>query len=158
MAKEVARSGGPDPASMRAADADRHVVAERLKAALDEGRLSLHEYDDRVKQAYAAATYADLQPLVSDLPMPGMSAADVDARRRADIRRQARRLPTGLAVLWIIWGSLMAVNLVAWMLVAMTVPDDADVYPWPIWLLLPGAALLVTTIGVQSVRRGRLGE
>jgi CheY-like chemotaxis protein len=140
---------------MRAADADRQVVAERLKAALDEGRLSLHEYDDRVKLAYAAATYADLQPLVVDLPMPGMSAADVEARRRADVRRQARRLPTGLAVLWIIWGSVMAVNLVAWVLVAMTA--DGDVYPWPVWLLLPGAALLVTTLGVQAVRRGRLG-
>ncbi|MEV7624241.1 DUF1707 domain-containing protein [Actinoplanes sp. NPDC089786] len=156
MAKEVARSGGHDPARMRASDADRQVVVERLKAALDEGRLSLHEYDDRVKQTYVAATYADLQPLVSDLPAPGLSAADVEGRRRADLRRQARRLPTALSVLWIIWGSLMAVNLVAWVLVAAGA--DEDVYPWPVWLLLPGVALLVTTLGVQAVRRGKMQE
>lgn len=154
MAKEVARSGGHDPALMRAADADRQGVAERLKAALDEGRLSLHEYDDRIKQTYAAATYADLQPLVADLPSPGMSAQDLDARRRADLRKRARRLPTALAVLWIIWGSLTATNLVAYALVAATVDDE--LYPWPVWLLLPGIALLVVTLGVQGVRRGKL--
>ena len=44
MGKEV-RS---DVETLRAADADRQKVADQLKAALDEGRLSLHEYDDRV--------------------------------------------------------------------------------------------------------------
>ena len=55
MAREVARPGGQtDPVHMRAADADRQKIADQLKAALDEGRLSLHEYDERVAQAYAA--------------------------------------------------------------------------------------------------------
>ena len=53
---------------MRAADADRQAVADQLKAALDEGRLDLHEYDERLQQAYAAKTYGDLQPLLQDLP------------------------------------------------------------------------------------------
>ena len=139
--------------SMRAADADRHRIADRLKAALDEGRLSLGEYDDRVREAYAARTYAELMVLVDDLPQPGMSAADVSARRAAERKREARRIPTALQVLWIIWGALTAVNLVIWILLAVTLAGD--VYLWPIWLLVPGAALGAVTVGVQSMRHRR---
>jgi hypothetical protein len=154
MAKEVAKPGRSiDPVHMRAADADRHQIAEQLKAALDEGRLSLHEYDDRVKDAYAAQTYADLMGLVTDLPKPGLSAADVNARRAAKLKREARRMPTALMVLWTIWGALAAVNLVIWVLVATTV--DEDVYVWPAWLLAPGAALATVTVGVQIIRSRR---
>jgi hypothetical protein len=153
MAREVERTSGQDPSMLRAADADRQQIAERLKHALDEGRLSLHEYDDRVKRVYESTTYGELQPLVADLPMPGMSAADLDARRRAEARREARKLPMALVVLWTIWGSLTAINLVVWLIVAATV--ESDVYFWPIWLAVPGVALAATTVGVQSARRGR---
>ncbi|GAA3335492.1 hypothetical protein GCM10020358_04030 [Amorphoplanes nipponensis] len=68
MAKEVAPR--TDAETLRAADADRHKIADQLKSALDEGRLTLHEYDDRVRQAYAARTYAELLILVADLPRP----------------------------------------------------------------------------------------
>ena len=149
MAKEVSRR--PEQVdSMRAADADRHQIAEQLKAALDEGRLSLAEYDDRVRDAYAARTYAELMVLVTDLPQPGMSAADVSARRAAELKREARKLPMALQVLWTIWGAVTVVNIVVWLLVAVTV--GWDVYLWPIWLLVPGAALGAVTIGVQSIR------
>jgi hypothetical protein len=152
MGKDVAKSGKqPDPVHMRAADADRHKVAEQLKAALDEGRLSLHEYDDRVKDAYAARTYADLMGLLSDLPAPGLNAAEVSARQAAERRREANRLPTALVVLWTIWGALAAVNLVVWVLVSMS--TDTNLYLWPAWMLVPGAALLVATLGTQAVRR-----
>lgn len=150
MAKEVARR---EVESMRAADADRHTVADQLKGALDEGRLSLAEYDERVRDAYAARTYADLLLLVADLPKPGLSAAEVKARRAAEVRRDARRLPMALMVLWTIWGSVAAVNVAVWIIVAMTVAGD--VYPWPVWLLVPGAALVVTTVGVQTIRHRR---
>jgi hypothetical protein len=154
MAKEVARTGGqPDPVCMRAADADRQKIAERLKAALEEGRLSLHEYDDRVQQVYASRTYADLLGLVNDLPAPGMSAEEVAARRQAEFRREARKLPMALMVLWTIWAALAAINVVVYVLVDMTV--DADVYMWPVWLLVPGAALWAVTIGVQTIRHRR---
>jgi hypothetical protein len=113
----------------------------------------LGEYDERVRDAYAARTYADLLVIVADLPKPGMSAAEVNARRAADLKREARRMPIALSVLWTIWGSVMAVNLVVWVLVAATV--SGDVYPWPIWLLVPGAALGAVTVGVQGIRRQR---
>ena len=153
MAKDMVRTGRqPDPVHMRASDADRHKFADRLKAALDEGRLSLHEYDDRVREAYAARTYADLLGLVTDLPQPGLNAEDVAARRAAERRREARKMPTALMVLWTIWAALAAVNVVIYVLVAATVDDDASVYPWPVWLAVPGAALLAVTLGVQVIR------
>ena len=149
MAKDVARR--QEVESLRAADADRHEIAERLKAALDEGRLSLAEYYERVRDAYGARTYADLLVLVADLPKPGLSAADVGARRAAEIRREARKLPLALMVLWTVWGSVTAVNVAVWFLLVVTV--ESHIYPWPVWLLVPGAALTATTVGVQSIRR-----
>lgn len=149
MAKEVRT----DVEALRAADADRQKVADQLKAALDEGRLSLHEYDDRVRDAYAARTYKELLLLVSDLPKPGLSAAEVAARRQAEDRRRARRMPTALLVLWTIWAALTVVNLVVFGLVVASV--DGNVYPWPVWMLVPGAALGAVTVGVQAIRNQR---
>lgn len=58
-----------DPAGgMRAGDADREAVAAILREALAEGRLDLHEVDERLAHTYAARTYAELDPLVADLP------------------------------------------------------------------------------------------
>jgi Domain of unknown function (DUF1707) len=53
---------------IRAADVDREFVADRLKIALNQGRLSLPEYDERLAAIYAAKTYADLDVLLADLP------------------------------------------------------------------------------------------
>ena len=146
MAKEFRT----DVETMRAADTDRQRIADQLKAALDEGRLSLHEYDDRVGQAYAARTYKDLLVLVADLPRPGLSATDVNARKQYEVRKAARRLPTALLVLWTIWGALAAVNLVTYGLVRL--PANGDIYPWPVWLMVPAAALATVTVGVQVIR------
>src|SRR6266545_4498767 len=55
---------------LRAADVDREFVAARLKNALDEGRLSLSEYDERLQETYAAKTYGDLDRVMADLPRP----------------------------------------------------------------------------------------
>jgi hypothetical protein len=135
---------------LRAADSDREKVAEQLKAALDEGRLSLHEYDERVGEAYAAKTYQELLVLLTDLPKPGVTAAEIAARRQAEERRRARRMPTALLVLWTIWAALTVVNLVVFGLVAATV--SGSLYPWPVWMLVPGAALGAVTVGVQAIR------
>ncbi|MDP9799157.1 signal recognition particle GTPase [Catenuloplanes nepalensis] len=66
---------------MRAADGDREAVAERLRAALNEGRLDLAEFDERLGRAYAAKTYGDLDGLLSDLPgWPPRSSNDSRCR------------------------------------------------------------------------------
>lgn len=58
------------PKRMRASDADRDAVAERLAIALTEGRLDLDEYHRRLTRAMNAVVIGDLTPLVSDLPEP----------------------------------------------------------------------------------------
>ncbi|SDR05351.1 DUF1707 SHOCT-like domain-containing protein [Actinopolyspora saharensis] len=67
----------PDDSIMRASDADREAVVGRLRGALDEGRLDLAEFDERVRRAYAAATWGELRPLTEDLPaVPAAAEAD----------------------------------------------------------------------------------
>lgn len=53
---------------MRASDADRERAADVLKAGYAEGRLSKEEYDQRLTRVHSAATYAEIQPLIVDLP------------------------------------------------------------------------------------------
>jgi hypothetical protein len=54
---------------LRASDADRDRVVELLNVAYTEGRLSKEEYDGRVENAFSARTYADLDQIVTDLPV-----------------------------------------------------------------------------------------
>jgi hypothetical protein len=53
---------------MRASDADRDHIAERLREALAEGRLTVEEHAERLDAVYRAKTYAELAPVVEDLP------------------------------------------------------------------------------------------
>ena len=63
-----------DPRQMRAADTDREHTVEVLRRAAAEGRITFEELDDRISQAYAAKTFADLDAVTSDLPGPGVKA------------------------------------------------------------------------------------
>ena len=58
---------GMNPA-MRAASADRERAVDVLKAGFAEGRLTQDEYNERMNQAYAARTYAELAAITADLP------------------------------------------------------------------------------------------
>jgi DUF1707 SHOCT-like domain len=73
---------------MRASDADREQVAERLRHATAEGRLLADELEQRLGAAFSARTYGELDAIVSDLP----GNASVAPRRR-----QSRSLPIGPA-------------------------------------------------------------
>jgi hypothetical protein len=55
---------------IRVSDAERELVAVRLREAAAEGRLTMPEADDRLAAAYAAVTRGDLVPLTADLPQP----------------------------------------------------------------------------------------
>ncbi|HWK16757.1 MAG TPA: DUF1707 domain-containing protein [Solirubrobacteraceae bacterium] len=54
--------------TLRASDTDRDQVAERLRVAATEGRLSTEEFDARLGAALKARTYHELDRLVADLP------------------------------------------------------------------------------------------
>lgn len=71
--------GGPE--HLRVSDKERHDVAEILREAAGEGRITLDELEERLEAAYAARTYADLAPLTADLP--GVGAARLPAPRAA---------------------------------------------------------------------------
>jgi hypothetical protein len=73
------RTQPTDPRLMRASDADRELVAEVLRTAAAEGRLQLHELDERLAAVYAARTYADLEPVTHDLPAAHPAPAPVRA-------------------------------------------------------------------------------
>jgi hypothetical protein len=147
---------------MRAADVDRQAAAARLKAAHDEGRLDFAEYDDRLAQAYRAITYGDLEDLFRDLPAPAPARpvpAPVPrhpAARPGAVPAARRGVPTALRVLWTIWASLVAVNLVVWLLVSLG--NGEPDYFWPMWLLVPGAVLAAVTASVMAGRRPGPGE
>lgn len=65
---EVAKQASTEV--VRASDAERQAIADRLNAAVGEGRLTLEEFSDRVGAAYAARTQGELERLVTDLPAP----------------------------------------------------------------------------------------
>ena len=58
------------PADLRASDADRERYVEVLRESYAEGRLQADEYEERMDAAYRARTYAELAPLLQDLPVP----------------------------------------------------------------------------------------
>jgi hypothetical protein len=53
---------------LRASDADRDTVTDRLRKAAGEGRLEPEELEQRVDAALRARTYGELERLVVDLP------------------------------------------------------------------------------------------
>ncbi len=151
--------------ALRASDTDREAAVARLRAALDEGRLGLLEYDDRIARAYQAVTYGDLADLFVDLPesLPGKrSAGKVPESRTAHFAPPAALeekgllagLPTSLRVLWTIWFTVVSINLVVWVLVSVSNADPH--YFWPMWVAGPaGAGLFGLSVGATMVRRGR---
>jgi hypothetical protein len=138
---------------LRAADTDRAKVADRLRVALDEGRLSLDEYDERLQRAYAAKTYGELDQLLVDLPAvipaersqvavpsagPARPAPAEAGASAADVRRW-------LAGVWGAWLIAVLINVVIW--AAVSLGNGELIYFWPIWVGGPwGAVLLAITI------------
>ena len=137
---------------VRASDDDRDAVAERLREAFAEGRLTDTELDDRLGRALAARTVADLAPLTLDLPVYPLRRA---RRHTPPATRPAGR-PAGwsagrprvdsVRAAWAAWTVAVTINLLLWVLVALGTREL--VYFWPIWVAGPwGAVLLVRTFG-----------
>jgi hypothetical protein len=84
---------------MRASDADRDLIVDRLHRAATEGRIASEELEQRVAVALKARTYGELEATIADLPAP---------RERAT-RRPVRRTAGGFA--------LSAVRANPWLLV-----------------------------------------
>jgi len=155
---------------LRAADHDRQDVVDRLRTALEDGRLTLEEYLDRMGRAYQAVTYADLAPLCADLPVGGRvgtapappPAAAAQPGKTSPLCRALGRQPGALRVLWTIWLIAVSVNVVVWALVSVT--TASLIYPWPLWVAGPyGAVLLALSLAftrrpVAQTQAGQASE
>ncbi|GAA2864914.1 hypothetical protein Acy02nite_13980 [Actinoplanes cyaneus] len=87
---------------LRTSDSEREQIAEILRAAMGEGRLTLDEGEERLGAAYAARFRDELAALTSDLP----------ARRPPATRRSVQRhasfvliLAGVLVALWVLSGA-----------------------------------------------------
>jgi len=108
-------------ARLRASDADREHIAERLRQATAEGRLRTDELEHRLGAALSASTYGELDALVADLPGP------VVARRR-----QASVLPWVPAMLAL----ALAVPVALLILAAVAFVLMGLFAAWAFWLVL----------------------
>jgi hypothetical protein len=142
---------------LRAADADRERAASRLHRALEEGRLTLSELDERLQQVYAAKTFGDLDRILADLPEPTPEehsevAVPEDRTPVPPSRHEpAPKLPTWLSVLWRLWLAAVLVNLAIWFLVSIA--SGELTYFWPIWVAGPWGVLNVALTILFPPRR-----
>lgn len=123
----------PRRSTLRASDQDRDLVAERLRQAAAEGRLLAEEFEHRLARALRARTYAELDPLVADLP----------SERRA----VARRLPRSpVAVAGVALVATVALALAALAVVALA----GLMLAWGVWMAV---AWLLLSRGRHAGRR-----
>jgi Domain of unknown function (DUF1707) len=126
---------------MRAGDSDRKAVAEQLKAALDEGRLDLGEYDERLQRAYAAKTYAELDGLLTDLPgtVPVQHSQIQPATPASGPAEPAAAPPVGNGRQIAQWagpyGGVIVVCILIWAVTSISAGHLT--YFWPAWMLIP---------------------
>jgi Domain of unknown function (DUF1707) len=72
---------------LRASHQDRDRVAEILRVAAGDGRLTSDELDERLEAALTARTYAELAALTTDLPAaPGATMAEAPAQAKDLVR------------------------------------------------------------------------
>src|SRR6202012_1137422 len=85
-------ASGDGHGALRVSHEDRDRVAEALRVAAGDGRLSPDELDERLERALTARTYDDLAVLVADLPPAGHALAPV-----AGAQLPGAQLPGALA-------------------------------------------------------------
>jgi hypothetical protein len=111
----------PHRARLRASDADREYIAERLRQATSEGRLRPDELEERLGAALSATTYGELDVLVTDLPVSSLTR-----------RHQPQLLPWVPAVLALAIALPLALLIIAAVAFILTGLFAA----WAFWVLL----------------------
>ncbi|MCY1137831.1 DUF1707 domain-containing protein [Actinoplanes sp. Pm04-4] len=137
---------------MRAGDGDRKAVAEQLKTALDEGRLDLHEYDERLQRAYGAKTFRDLDGLLDDLPgtVP-VQHSQIQPAAQPQPPAAAGGTDKGNDAQWLGgYAGVVAVCVLIWGITSIA--SGELLYFWPVWTLIP---LILGFFGRRFGGRGR---
>ena len=84
--------------SLRAADADREAVTERLRQAAGEGRLDAEELEERLHTTLRARTYGELDLVLADLPAGQRRGAELVPAARAAVAVATRVVLTLVVV------------------------------------------------------------
>jgi hypothetical protein len=106
-------------AQLRASDADRERIADRLREAAAEGRLLTHELEQRLAAAFTARTYGELDALVFDLP-----TGRLEGRQRSSVTPWVKpALALAIAI-------PMAVAMIAVVLFVLT----GMIATWMLWV------------------------
>jgi hypothetical protein len=124
------------PDELRVSDAERALVQERLRQAVGDGQIDLHEFDVRVQSAWSARTRGDLVRVTADLPEPPPAPAP-PGRRQVFTDDDAG---TAMRVLTIIWACAVAINVVIWATVSLATADF--LHPWWLYVAGPPGAVL----------------
>jgi len=119
----------PPPHDVLASDAERELVAAKLRDHAGEGRLDADELEERLGKAYGARVRGDLVPLVADLPAE-------DSPRRSD---SSHPLPP--------------VVFISIVLIAIWAMSGAG-YFWPMW---PIGAMLLATLASHADHHHKRG-
>jgi Flp pilus assembly protein TadB len=103
----VARRSG-----IRASDADRESVVERLRHAAAEGRIAAHELEHRVSQALTAKTYGELDATISDLPTSDRRRPRSTAGRAvATVQAHPALILVAIPIVLIVVAAMVAITL-----------------------------------------------
>jgi hypothetical protein len=136
--------------SLRASDADRDEVVDRLRVAATEGRLAAEELDVRVHAALTALTYAELEATVRDLPSPRHRPAGTARSPRRTSAPNGVRTVGGVALTALRANPLLIVFLIPLVAVtgAMLIAASAV---WAVFMLV------LLMLGAGADLRGRGG-
>ena len=99
-------------ATLKASDADREQVAERLRHATAEGRLLAEELEERLEAVFSARTYGELDAVVADLP------GTTPARRRQASRSLS--IPPPVVIVALVFLAPVIVSLLIAAVVVIT--------------------------------------
>jgi len=136
---------------VRASDADRERVAERLREHFTQGRLDEDELAERVAAAYRARTLGELAVLTEDLP--GHDLADLPGRVAGALAGTRRQHPPVALGPWLVGGGVGALlATVATVLLVLGGEPVFYVAAAGLW----GAAVVLgaAALWIQASRRG----
>lgn len=90
----------PERRDQRASHEDRDAIADQLRVAAGDGRLSPEELDERLEIALTARTYGELEQVVQDLPVASEAkeAGSLQTKSGSIRRDGAWKVPRRLTV------------------------------------------------------------
>jgi len=127
---------------MRASDGDRDKFADLLRENYAVGRLTQDELNERLEAVYAAKTLGGLQQLTADLPEHDLYDLPIPASQKASlapVSRSTSLYQAGLRASWATWAS---VNLICFVIWALTSLDGVEP-PWFLWVAGPWGAVIL---------------